>query len=82
MKEGEPKLKTPHRSRPNIKSMLILFFDRCGIDYHVVLGDTSIVLSKLSLIWDYRLYQCFFELSIVFNSMNDSYLLSLFPISQ
>ncbi len=40
----------------------------------VVLGDIyiSIVLSKLSMIWDYRLYRCFFfELSKVFNSVND-----------
>ncbi len=58
-----------------------------------MLGDIWIVLSKLSMIWNYRLYQFFFfKLSIVFNSVNDrehttdyyfySFLLSLFPISQ
>ncbi len=34
VKEGESNLKTPCRSRSNIKSMLILFFDRCGIVHH------------------------------------------------
>ncbi len=34
VKEGEPNLKTPHRSRSNIKSMLIFFSDRCGIVHY------------------------------------------------
>ncbi len=34
MKEGEPNLKTPHQSRSNFTSMLILFFDRRGIVHH------------------------------------------------
>ncbi len=34
MKEGELNLKTPRRSLSNIKSMLIIFFDRRGIINH------------------------------------------------
>ncbi len=34
MKEGEPNLKTPPHSRSKIRSMLILFFNRCGIVCH------------------------------------------------
>ncbi len=34
LKKSEPNLKTPHRSRSKIKSLLILFFDRRGIIHH------------------------------------------------
>ncbi len=67
-----------HLMGPELKQMWILHDDNVRPrtvylvdDYlasKVALGDISIVLSKLSMIWDYQLYRWFFELSIVFNS--------------
>ncbi len=41
MSEGDPNLKAPHGSRSYIKSMLILFFDQCGIVHHKFFWPTE-----------------------------------------